>query len=444
MIKRSALTTLVCTGLVAAGCSHRTHQMSYESSSTSAPQYGATTYNDQIYNQRSVDNNYRSSTESNPQSSTTYNQTTIETTPADRTLIQQVKAAIGNDTALTTIAPNIQVSAQGGTVTLSGNVQNEHQKRAVERAAKGTAGVVTVNNQLEVSSSANESSATQSGQSQTGGSQSSLYQNSNRQSQGSISGGTGASSASASVGASTDLKGAATNDTAQTGSFGKDSSSGATSGQASPSSGERLYSTKDDLATNSLNSAAGASGENSLGSTNSAQESSSLKSANESSSTPQGGTSSSFGSGTNSSLSSGAASQGESKNLSPTSSSESSRLYSTNQSDQAAGSSLSTDSSSGGSADTLALTVKGTTESDQKLADQVRQELRSNSAISGGMSRLRISLDNGKATLRGTVKSDQEKQDIEKSVQKVTGVTSVQNELRVSSNSGQTGTDENK
>jgi len=78
------------------------------------------------------------------------------------------------------------------------------------------------------------------------------------------------------------------------------------------------------------------------------------------------------------------------------------------------------------------------------LADQVRQELKSNSSISGGMSKLRISLNSGKATLRGTVKSDQEKQDVEKAVQKVTGVTSVQNQLRVSSSSGQSGADESK
>jgi osmotically-inducible protein OsmY len=130
--------------------------------------------------------------------------------------------------------------------------------------------------------------------------------------------------------------------------------------------------------------------------------------------------------------------------LNATSSREGSRVYSTNQADQSAGGSFSSSASSSGSSGSLGLTVQGATESDQKLADQVRQELRSNSAFNAGMSRLRISLDNGKATLRGTVKSDQDKQDAEKAVQKVTGVTSVQNELRVSSSSGQSGTEESK
>jgi osmotically-inducible protein OsmY len=412
--------------------------------------YGSTstTYNDQIYNQRSVDNSYRSSTElSSPQASTTYNQTTIETTPADRTLIQQVQLAIRNDTALVSVAPMIQISAQGGTVTLNGNVQNENQKQAVERAAKGTTGVVTVNHQLQVSSDANQSSQIQPGTSQTGGSQSRLYQNSSRQSQGSISGGVGASS-SGSFGASTDLNGAGTNNAEQASAFGKDSSSGATSDKYGSSNGKRLYSTKDDLATNSLNSAQGASGESSLGSTNAASgsaSSSSDNSLNSGSSTSQKNSDASVSgavSDTNSLNSS--SSQGETKNLSPTSKSQEPRLYSTNQNDQATNGSFSANSSTSVSSDSLSLSVQGATESDQKLADQVRQELSSNSAVSGGMSRLRISLENGKATIRGTVKSDQEKQDIEKSIQKVTGVTSVQNELRVSSNSGQSGTDESK
>ena len=104
-------------------------------------------------------------------------------------------------------------------------------------------------------------------------------------------------------------------------------------------------------------------------------------------------------------------------------------MYSTNDNSQS--SSLSSDSASS----SFNLTVQGTSDADQKLADQVRQQLRSDTSISGAFSRLRISLDNGKATLRGSVKSDEDKQNVEKAVQKITGVTSVQNELRVSGSS---------
>ena len=415
-MKRSALSILACSALVAAGCcEQKTHEAHYESSATGGT---SSTYYTQTYS-------------------------AIEMTPADRTVVQQVQLAIKNDAALVSVAPMIHVTAQAGTVTLDGNVQNEDQKLAVGRAANGTAGVVTVNNQLQVPVDGNQFSQVQSGQSQTGGSQSRLYYDSTRQSQGSISGGVGASS-TASIGASTDLKGAGTNDTEQTGSFGKDSSSGSTSDKYSSSNGKRLYSTKDDFATNSLNSAQGASGESSLGSTNSvggltsSASDNSLSSGSSPSQKNSDASISGAASDTNSLNSS--SSQGETKNQSPTSSSQEPRLYSTNQNDQA----TNDNSSASGSNDSLSLSVQGATESDQKLADQVRQELSSNSAVSSGMSRLRISLDNGKATIRGTVKSDQEKQDIEKSVQKVTGVTSVQNELRVSSNSGQSGTDESK
>ena len=164
----------------------------------------------------------------------------------------------------------------------------------------------------------------------------------------------------------------------------------------------------------------GASGEASLGSTNSATGSFSTESKTPSTSSSPSPT--------------------ENKDLSATSERPSSRVYSTNSTD--ASSSRSSQSSSG--SDSFNLRIQGTTDADQKLADQVRQELRSNTALMGSMSRLRISLENGKATLRGTVKTDEEKQKIEQSIQKVTGVTSVQNELRVSATAGANETNESK
>jgi osmotically-inducible protein OsmY len=89
--------------------------------------------------------------------------------------------------------------------------------------------------------------------------------------------------------------------------------------------------------------------------------------------------------------------------------------------------------------------VQGASDADQKLADQVRQDLRADTSLAGSFSRMRISLENGKATLRGFVKTDADKQKVEKAVQKITGVTSVQNELRVGGSfSGQTDSNESK
>ena len=57
---------------------------------------------------------------------------------------------------------------------------------------------------------------------------------------------------------------------------------------------------------------------------------------------------------------------------------------------------------------------------------------------------LRIRIENGKATLRGTVKTEDEKKKIESAVQQVTGVTSVENQLRVGASFTPSDTDVNK
>ena len=58
----------------------------------------------------------------------------------------------------------------------------------------------------------------------------------------------------------------------------------------------------------------------------------------------------------------------------------------------------------------------------------------------GGMSNLKIEVNDGKATLKGNVNSEDEKSKIEAAIQKVNGVTSVDNQLQV----GAAGQGENK
>ena len=73
-----------------------------------------------------------------------------------------------------------------------------------------------------------------------------------------------------------------------------------------------------------------------------------------------------------------------------------------------------------------------TAESDQKLTDQVR------SAVTGGANEtseaaknIQVSVSGGTATLKGTVKTDAEKQQAESAAKAVPGVTKVENEIQV-------------
>ncbi len=78
-------------------------------------------------------------------------------------------------------------------------------------------------------------------------------------------------------------------------------------------------------------------------------------------------------------------------------------------------------------ADPAAVTTQGTVE-DQSLTKQVRESLMSqNTSLTG----VTIMSMNGKITLRGTVKSEAEKQALETQAKAVTGVTSVDNKLEV-------------
>jgi len=464
-MKRITLATVAGALLLAVGCAHKEKHASYQS--TSSPNYtgSSTTYN-QTYNSRTVDsgtvpNNSQYSYSYSPQVNSSVNQNTFqsqtEVSRGDSGLESQIRTALRNDTTLVNIAPSIQVTAQNGTVTLSGNVSNEQQKQTVEHLVKGTSGVVTVNNQLQVSPSA------------TGGSsQSSIYSNSTSQVQGSLS---SSSSPSALSGSSlTDLKGTDTNQSS--------TSSDASLSGTSDKSSSRLYSTKNDFSTNKSSSSLGGSGEASLGSTNSGSFSTQGQggtSSSESFST-QGGASSttnsshnatspdssssststnqiSFGAGasasvpsstvpstSDTSLGSTNTATSENKDLSATSERPSARVYSsTNRSDFSSGQTGNQGVSSSGS-DSFSLRIRGTSDADQKLADQVHQELRTDSSLAASMSSVRISIENGKAVLRGSVKSDEDKQKIEKSIQKVTGVTSVENQLRVSGSGGASAT----
>jgi len=124
--------------LLAAGCSKREREARYEQSS-SAPMYGSTPG---TTTQTQPGQNQPTATTSQPGA----------ISETDRTLVSQVRTELSKDTTLAAIVPSIQITAQNGTVTLSGNVPSEQEKQKIEAAVKSAGNVVTVNNQLQVSS----------------------------------------------------------------------------------------------------------------------------------------------------------------------------------------------------------------------------------------------------------------------------------------------------
>src|SRR5947209_3742367 len=52
---------------------------------------------------------------------------------------------------LAAVSPNVQIYAQNGTVTLSGSVPNERDRQMIDALVRNSSGVVSVNDQLQVS-----------------------------------------------------------------------------------------------------------------------------------------------------------------------------------------------------------------------------------------------------------------------------------------------------
>src|SRR5262245_48539255 len=71
------------------------------------------------------------------------------------------------------------------------------------------------------------------------------------------------------------------------------------------------------------------------------------------------------------------------------------------------------------------------TETDQALAERIRQGLQENAPLSGVAQKIQITVDNGEVTLQGEVKTAEERDGVESQVRQVQGVQAVQNHLRL-------------
>jgi osmotically-inducible protein OsmY len=68
-----------------------------------------------------------------------------------RVEITEVRRALNEEPSLAPLIPRIHITAIDGTVTLNGTVESEEQKKQVEEIVRQSAGVQTVQNQLEIS-----------------------------------------------------------------------------------------------------------------------------------------------------------------------------------------------------------------------------------------------------------------------------------------------------
>lgn len=81
--------------------------------------------------------------------------------------------------------------------------------------------------------------------------------------------------------------------------------------------------------------------------------------------------------------------------------------------------------------DTLTPGDQGTTEADREITRQIRRAITANDQLSTTAKNIKIITVNGKVTLRGPVKSDQERQAIAAAAQNVTGVAALDNQVEI-------------
>lgn len=70
--------------------------------------------------------------------------------PVDINIVAAIRRALNDDDSLSTYAQNLKVIVRSGAVTLRGPVNTEAEKARVAQLAKGTQGVVSVDNQISV------------------------------------------------------------------------------------------------------------------------------------------------------------------------------------------------------------------------------------------------------------------------------------------------------
>ena len=68
---------------------------------------------------------------------------------ADKTLERRLRSELDRHPNLASLAPNVRISAQNGTVTLSGVVPDQRKRQEIDAIVRNTSGVALVNDQLQ-------------------------------------------------------------------------------------------------------------------------------------------------------------------------------------------------------------------------------------------------------------------------------------------------------
>jgi hyperosmotically inducible periplasmic protein len=86
--------------------------------------------------------------------------TTSNSNPIDSSLASRVREALRNQPTLANVTPNVQVTENNGTVTLTGSVPTEEDRNLIESVIKNTVGVTAINDGLTIAPSATGRRAT--------------------------------------------------------------------------------------------------------------------------------------------------------------------------------------------------------------------------------------------------------------------------------------------
>ncbi len=88
------------------------------------------------------------------------------------------------------------------------------------------------------------------------------------------------------------------------------------------------------------------------------------------------------------------------------------------------------------------LNDQGMTEADQSLNTRIREALNADSSLRDASQNINLRSDNGVVTLSGTVATEKEKSDLESRLQRMTGVSRVENNLQIAPRTSSSRTDD--
>ena len=140
--------------LFLAGCAHEEHHAQYDESISPYGAAGGTVeYNNSTTSSSSsrsgtYGGNYSTQGGASVSSGASAGGTMSE---SDNQIVTDVRESFLRDPEIAPIVPNLQIVANNGTIILSGSVQSEEQKRQIEALCRRSGKVVSINNQLNIS-----------------------------------------------------------------------------------------------------------------------------------------------------------------------------------------------------------------------------------------------------------------------------------------------------